>query len=83
MQVIDRKADRPRDRSYSRDSGQYNRGRGNDNNNNRGYRSNYRDRSRSRNNYGNRRNDRFDNGQIIEGTILDRTMVTKGIEIEV
>ena len=52
---------RSRERSYSRDHTQYNRGRGNYIN--RGYRSNYTTRSRSRNNYGNRRNDRFDNRQ--------------------
>ena len=49
---------RSRDRSYSRDHGQYNyRGRGNYNYYNRNYRSNYRSRDRSRNGYGNRRND--------------------------
>ena len=49
---------RSRDRSYSRDHGQYNyRGRGNYNYNNRNYRSNYRSRDRSRNGYGNRIND--------------------------
>ena len=53
---------RPRERSHSRDCAQYNRGRGN--HNNRGYKSNYRARSRSRNGYGNRRNDRFGNRQI-------------------
>ena len=52
---------RSRERSYSRDCTQYNRGRGNYFS--RDYRSNYRARSRSRNDYGNRRNDKFDNRQ--------------------
>ena len=54
---------RSRARSYSRDCAQYSRGR--ENYSNRGYRSNYRARSRlrSRNDYGNKRNDRFDNRQ--------------------
>ena len=52
---------RSRERSYSRDCAQYDRGRGNYNN--RGYRSNYGARSRSGNDCGNRRNDRFDNRQ--------------------
>ena len=52
---------RCRKRSYGRDHTQYNRGRGKYIN--RGYRSNYRASSRSRNDYGNRRNDRFDNRQ--------------------
>ena len=47
--------------TYSTDHTQYSRGRGNYSN--RGYRSNYRARSRSRNDYGNGRNDRFDNRQ--------------------
>ena len=51
---------RSRERLYSRDCTQYNRGRGNYIN--RGYSPNIElGRSRSRNNYGNRRNDRFDN----------------------
>ena len=57
--VIDRKIIDPGERSYSRDGSQYNRGRGNYIN--RGYMSNYRARSRSRNDCGNRRTDRFDN----------------------
>ena len=54
---------RSRDRSYSRDHGQCNnRGRGNYNND-RNYRPNYRARDRSRNGYGNRRNNGLDNMQ--------------------
>ena len=70
-------------RSYSRDRGQsYNRGRGNFQYN-RNYRPNYRARSRSRNGYGYgngyRRND---SRQIIEETIIDKTVETKGTGIE-
>ena len=72
---------RSRERSYSRDHPQYNRGR--ENYNNRAYRSNYRARSRSRNGYGNRRNNRFDNRKVTEETILGKSVVSKDTEIEV
>ena len=64
---------RCRERSYSSDCVQYNRGRGNYINT--GYRSNYRARSRSRNDYGNTRNDRFDN-KVTEEKISDKGMVS-------
>ena len=77
---------KPRDRSYSRDCGQYNNNRGRTNyNNDRNYKPNYRARSRSRNGYGNGIEEIVDLriGKVIEETILGRTMVSKGIEIEV
>ena len=73
-----------RNRSYSQDRNQsYNRGRGNFYYN-RNYRPNYRARSRSRNyGYGNgyRGNEAVD--KIIGEAVTDKTMVTKGIGIEV
>ena len=73
---------RSRDRSYSMDHGQYNyRGRRNYNynNNNRNYRSNYRNRDRSRNGYENRRN----HGENYRRDSYRQHNGTKGIEIGV
>ena len=84
---------RSRDRSYSRDCGQYNyQGRRNYNNNNRNYRDNIR--SRNRNSYemgigemivDQTIEERMDliTGKITEGIIIDKIMGTKGTEIKV
>ena len=77
---------RYRNRSYNRDRSQsYNRGRGNFQYN-RNYRPNYRGRSRSRNGYGygmaTEGMTDMTVDQIMEETILDKTVETKGTEIE-
>ena len=69
---------RSRDRSYSRDCDQYNyRGRRNYNNDTRNYRPNYRNSQEMDIEIGKMMD------KTIEGIIMDRIMVTKGIETEV